>query len=123
MIDYMKKHESYVRQALGKTSDEKELRELLAYHDKQILWVQHERLAHLVVMLFVCLFLLLVLGYALTHMSVASISLSALFVILTVAYVIHYYRLENGVQRWYGMSNEIRRAVRRETEETPERAE
>jgi len=28
--------------------------------------------------------------------------------ILSGAYVFHYYRLENGMQRWYSLSNQIR---------------
>jgi hypothetical protein len=32
----------------------------------------------------------------------------SLLIILSVAYVINYYRLENGVQKWYRLSNEIR---------------
>jgi hypothetical protein len=119
MVDYMKKHESYVAAILEKASDEKQLRELLVYHDKQIRWMQHERLVHLIVMLFVCLFMLLALGYAITHMSAATLSLTALLVLLSVGYIIHYYRLENGVQRWYLISNRIRKAAYGETDETP----
>ena len=59
MIDYMKKHENYVKEMLGKKLDEEKLKELLSDHDKQIQWMQHERLVHLIVMLFVCLFTLL----------------------------------------------------------------
>ena len=109
MIDYIKKHERYVKEMLEKELDEEILRELLAYHDKQIQWMQHERLVHLIVMLFVCFFTLLVFGFAVIQTSVPSIILSIILLILSVAYIIHYYRLENGVQKWYLISNEIRR--------------
>jgi protein-S-isoprenylcysteine O-methyltransferase Ste14 len=111
MIDYMKKHENYVRDMLEKKLDEENLKELLAYHDKQIQWMQHERLVHLIVMLFVCLFTLLSFGFTVTRTSTPSIILSGLLLILSVAYVIHYYRLENGVQKWYLISNEIKRRL------------
>ena len=111
MIDYMKKHESYVKEMLGKKLDEEKLRELLAYHDKQIQWMQHERLIHLIVMLFVCLFMLLSFGFTIIRTSAPSIILSVLLLILSVAYIIHYYRLENNVQKWYLLSNQIRQKL------------
>jgi hypothetical protein len=108
MIDYMKKHESHVRAALEATRDPGSLRELLALHEKRIEWMQHERLVHLLVMLFVCLFALLSLGYALERPSVPAFLLSGLLLLLSAAYLLHYYRLENGVQKWYRLSDDIK---------------
>ena len=84
MIDFIERHETYVRELLAGHPEKETLAELLVYHDKQISWVQQERLAHLITMMFVCLFFLL------------------------AAYILHYYRLENSVQRWYVLSNQIR---------------
>jgi predicted RND superfamily exporter protein len=111
MIDYMKKHESYVQEVLAKNPDEEKLKELLAYHDKQIQWMQHERLVHLIVMLFICFFTLLIFGLTLIQTSIPSIILFVILLILSFAYIIHYYRLENGVQKWYEISNEIKRRL------------
>ena len=107
MIDYMKRHERYVKDVLEKNPDKEKLKELLAYHDKQIQWMQHERLVHLIVMLFVCLFTLLSFGFTVIRTSTPSLILSALLLILSVAYVIHYYQLENDVQKRYLLSNQI----------------
>ena len=60
MISYMKNHENYVKGILEQNTDAEKLKELLAYHDKQINWIQHERLVHLIVMLFVCLFTMMI---------------------------------------------------------------
>jgi hypothetical protein len=111
MIDYMKKHESYVQDMLTKNPDEEKLRELLVYHDKQIQWMQHERLAHLIVMLFICFFTLLIFGFAMIATSAPSIILFVILLVLSVAYIIHYYRLENGVQKWYLISNQIKQKL------------
>jgi hypothetical protein len=108
MIAYMKRHERYVKEMLENNLSREALLELLAYHDKQIQWLQHERLAHLITMLFVCLFFLLSFGFAIANLSLPYIILSALLMVLSVAYIIHYYRLENGVQRWYMLSNQIK---------------
>jgi hypothetical protein len=107
MIDYMKRHEQHVQEMLAKNLDAAVLNDLLADHDKQIQWMQHERLAHLITMLFVCLFTLLVLGFTIANPLLPCFILSGLLLILSAAYVIHYYRLENGVQRWYELANQI----------------
>ncbi|KQC07442.1 MAG: hypothetical protein APR62_00485 [Smithella sp. SDB] len=111
MIDYMKKHERYVNKMLGKKLDDENLKDLLAYHDKQIQWIQHERLVHLIVTLFVCLFALLSFGFTVNKFSTSFVILSALLLILSLAYIIHYYRIENGVQKWYVISNQIRQKL------------
>ena len=56
MIDYIKNHEQYVLSLLDTVLTRETLAELLACHDKQIVWMQHERMAHLITMMFVCLF-------------------------------------------------------------------
>jgi sensor histidine kinase YesM len=96
---------------LNKNLNNEELKELLSYHDKQIRWMQHERLVHLIVMLFVCFFTLLIFGFAVIQASVPSIILSVIFLFLTAAYIIHYYRLENSVQRWYLISKQIKKMI------------
>lgn len=108
MIAYMKKHELFVREMLSKKPGSEKLWELLAYHDKQIQWMQHERLVHLIVTLFVCLFMLLSWGFAIIKPSIPAITLAVLLLILSLAYIIHYYRLENNVQKWYSLSGEIK---------------
>ena len=112
MIDYMKKHEEYINEMLNKNLNNEELKDLLFYHDKQIRWMQHERLVHLIVMLFVCFFTLLIFGFTLIKASMPVLLLAVIFMILSVAYLIHYFRLENRVQRWYGISNQIKQILR-----------
>lgn len=104
----MKDHENYVKEILEKNPDAEKLRELLTYHDKQIKWMQHERLVHLIVMLFVCFFTLIIFAFAVIRPSLSAILLFVILLILSVAYILHYFRLENGVQKWYLISNNIR---------------
>ena len=108
MINYMRRHERYVREMLEKNPSEEARADLLAHHAEQIQWMQHERLVHLLTMLFVCLFTLLTWGFTFIRPAIACFILSALFSILTIAYIIHYYRLENGIQKWYELSDQIR---------------
>ena len=110
MIDYMKRHERYVGEMLEKNLIREAWQDLLAYHDQQIRWMQHERLVHLMIMLSVCLFALLSLGFVVLAPTLPFFILLALLIILSSAYIFHYYRLENGVQKWYELSGEIRTA-------------
>jgi len=110
MIGYMKRHECYIREMMEKNLSREAWRDLLAYHDQQIWWMQHERLVHLIIMLSVCLFALLSLGLVVLAPALPLFILLALLILLASAYIFHYYRLENGVQKWYDLSGEIRTA-------------
>jgi hypothetical protein len=99
-------HEALVERALaeGDVSDE-----LAAYHERQVGYLQAERLAHLLVTLAVSGFALLT---GLMVPVVGSLPVAALLVVLlalAAAYIGHYYRLENAVQRWYGLSRRLER--------------
>ena len=108
MIAYMKKHKRYVKNMLEACPSTEALAELMVHHERQIARMQHERMAHLITTLFVCLFFLLSFGWTITHFTVPYIALSTLLLVLAAAYLLHYYRLENGVQSWYRLSDEIR---------------
>ncbi len=85
----------------------KDLEKLYEYSRTQIAWVCHERLVHLIVTLF---FGFLLLISASVTMFLGELLFGILFAILLVVvffYVVHYYRLENGVQRLYLISNQI----------------
>ncbi|MCX6565090.1 MAG: hypothetical protein NTW38_01470 [Candidatus Aminicenantes bacterium] len=108
MTAYIRRHEKDILRKLATNPPKEAIGELLTYHNKQIAWLQHERLAHLITMLFVCLFFLLALGFTLDHFSLPALILTVLLLVLSTAYVFHYYRLENTVRRWYSISNRMR---------------
>ena len=74
------------------------------HHDRRVREFQHERLIHLIVTMSTALFMLLTVGWALAQPSVGAAAMAVLLVALTAAYLVHYYRLENGVQRLYRLS-------------------
>jgi hypothetical protein len=117
MWEYMKRHEAFVRRALGTGEGAGEgagegeavvplggLREL---HEQMIRRMQHERLIHLIVTMFCATFLLLTIGFTSVHPSIGGAVLAALLLVLVAAYLVHYFRLENGVQRWYHLADRI----------------
>lgn len=110
MWQYLKLHETYVRELLdGKHGAPTAARwaEALAFHETQLSRMQHERLIHLLVTMFVALFGLLALGFVAVHTTLPGLIVVPLLLVLTAAYLLHYFRLENGVQSWYHLGNRL----------------
>ncbi len=103
----LKLHEAFIRSALAGELGEVPWAELRDFHEQQLRFMQHERLIHLIVILFVATFFLLTTGFVMLHTSWAGAALAGLLLILLSAYLVHYFRLENGVQRWYVLSNRL----------------
>ncbi len=82
-------------------------KELINYYNFQIKFFQHERLVHLLVTLFTSL---VGLGLFVVGLFISSIVLNFLcvvFVLLSFVYIVHYYKLENGVQKLYDLYDKL----------------
>lgn len=106
MYKYLQAHEKRMLELLA-SADEQDWESIRAYHLIQIGFIQHERLVHLIVTLAVAFIMLGAFVVSAFYPGVASISLDIILTILEIFYLVHYYRLENGVQRWYGIYNRI----------------
>jgi hypothetical protein len=110
MWGYAREHEALIERALrgegGAAVDEP----LRALHARRLAWLQHERLVHLLVLLTVSLCLLLAVGLCLLRPSPAAGGLTALLLVLELPYLLHYWRLENAVQRWYRLADRLAQA-------------
>ena len=107
MEAYLKRHEAFVRGQLASAGDGADWPGLARFHRAQIGYMQHERLVHLLVTLFFGLSALLTLLVLVLHPRTLMGVLLLLLLGLLAPYLMHYYRLENGVQRWYHLANEI----------------
>lgn len=107
MWKYLKLHEAFVVAALEGKRGAVDWQQLKAWHAKQLSFLQHERLIHLLVLLTCSVLLVLSIGSLALAPGLASFGTAALLLGLVSAYVVHYFRLENGVQRWYHLSNRI----------------
>lgn len=108
MNDYIKKHEAYIMSLLDK-NDNQEWDKIKEYHKVQIVFMQHERLVHMIVTLFFGLFLAISLGLVLLFNMSLLFLLVFILGVVEVFYIVHLYGLEKGVQRWYGLYNELSR--------------
>ena len=84
---------------------EKFLEDLL----KEIQIYQHERLIHLIVTVFVGIVSIIILGFSLVVENIFLIILLFLLILLFIPYILHYYFLENGVQKLYKFYWEIKK--------------
>ena len=100
--------EKHVNESLKKKKSKSFYEELLPLHQEKIAQLQHERLIHLLVMLFVAAFGFVSVFFTMILAEVWLGLLDLIFMILTLAYIFHYRNLENTTQRWYGLLDKIR---------------
>lgn len=108
-FDMDKNHTIIAKKDIAPTR--KDYEALLKNHLNQIAFFQHERLVHLIVMV---LFAVLAFAVAIITLFLPSIPLFILLaalMVLLVPYIIHYYLLENGVQKMYKQYDELSKRI------------
>ncbi|MGN0647884.1 MAG: hypothetical protein ACI4J3_04555 [Oscillospiraceae bacterium] len=81
--------------------------ELIRNHLQKIEFMQHERLIHFLVTMLFALGLFLMMGTFLVAETVLLLPLLFLILILLIPYILHYYFLENSVQKMYRIYDEL----------------
>ena len=89
--------------------------ELLRLHRTKIQYLQHERLVHLIVLVMTVFGELFTVALVLALPETVPYSLIAMYgvLILLAFYFRHYFLLENTVQHWYRLDDEIMEEVRK----------
>lgn len=105
IMSYCREHENRLEKELAAGA---EPHELLAWHEKKLAWLQHERLIHLLVTILTTIAFIFTaaLGIYLEG-NPAAVFLCAVLFVLLCAYLIHYFRLENTVQHWYRLAEQL----------------
>ena len=111
MITYLKSHEIYMREILLKNDEHTDWQRVKTLHEQKLNNFQHERLIHLIVMLTTSLAALLSFFFTLLLDIPAFLILTLVLLILSIAYVIHYFKLENGVQRLYRLGDALEKRL------------
>lgn len=114
MTQYIKAYlsyiESFIKNRLETASDE-EIEKVLSEFETKIAYFQHERLIHLIVTMFFALFTLMEIAmifFADTFtVFIVMVTLLLIFLVLLIAYICHYYFLENSVQKMYRLRDKI----------------
>lgn len=103
-------HYQIVIKRLETAKSQTDLAELAHYHRTRVQEFQHERLIHLLVTFFFAgLFLAVLVAFLATAAMGVAMNcllglLSLILFVLELAYIRHYYQLENGVQRLYELT-------------------
>ena len=98
-------HNTIVKKDVAPTRKEYEM--LLTRHLEQIAFFSHERLVHLLVMVLFAILAFTVFVMTYFAPSPGLIVLFAVILVLLIPYIMHYYTLENGVQKMYKQYDEI----------------
>ena len=88
--------------------------DLIAVHREKIAILQHERLVHLIVTVMVVIAELFVVDLVLLHPEVVGIPGAVVMLglaVLLAFYFYHYFFLENTVQRWYKILEEMEKDI------------
>ena len=110
MKNFIREHESMIEEALKRTDEIHVLRD---HHERQIQYLQAERFAHLFVLLAVAFFTVGSLVALTLQPGALTAAVLGGFLLLVVPYVLHYFRLENAVQRWYKLARQMDRTMGR----------
>lgn len=97
MKNYLQNYIKYIDECLKDKNIN--MKELKKEHLTKISFFQHERFIHLIVTLFYVLFMLVFLG--LGAVFIGFLIAGIILLIIVLLYVVHYFRLENGVQYLY----------------------
>jgi len=103
-------HEQWVRDAPGQGLGTKDI---LAWHERKLAWLQHERLIHLIVLVMTVIGEIALIGFAMGTPNAFPASWVLLLIVTVVLafYVRHYFFLENTVQHWYRIAEELHRQL------------
>ncbi len=109
-------HGQYIENRIQAGLSAEDAKALLALHEKKLSWLMHERLIHLIVLFMTVVLVLFSLALVLfaPDTSPASLIMFAILFVLLIFYVKHYFFLENTVQRWYVIDDELQKSVKRD---------
>lgn len=107
MKAYISKYINQVEEFMKSDRSVAEYQKLLAEFETKINYFQHERLIHLIVTVLFALLEMSAIYVILIAPNLGAIVFSIMFLVLLVPYVMHYYFLENSVQKMYTMRDDI----------------
>ena len=111
MIRFLNQHLGEINKKI-KEGDGREWKSILKHHRETIKFIQHERLIHLLVMLAVGIKFLMAMLFTLIYPKPILFVIDGLLLVLLIPYLVHYFRLENGVQKLYWIDKLIEKKVK-----------
>ncbi len=97
MLAYLK----WMNDILNNPPEDIDYNDLMRRHKDEIMFFQHERFIHLIVMFLFAISTIIVLLVTVISFQMSLVLLFAALLVLLIPYIRHYFLLENGVQKMY----------------------
>lgn len=111
MYKYLQNQIKNIENLLSAKQKAPDLIQIQKEHRIRIQYLQHERLIHLLITLFFGACFLITSLFLLIIQILPLLLIDGIFLIMTLAYIFHYFHLENGVQKLYRLDDEIGKKV------------
>ena len=108
MKNYMYNYINEIENKLNKKITKEDIEELKT----KISFFSHERLIHLLITLFFALISIIFTGICLSSFNYFIYVILLILYIMDIFYIIHYYRLENGVQYLYKLYDQMNKKIK-----------
>lgn len=108
MKKYLYDYISETEKKLEKNVNEKDIEELVL----KISFFSHERLVHLLVTLFFALISIVFTVLCFNYFNCFMYTITLILYIMVLFYIVHYYRLENGVQYLYKLYDKMNKKIK-----------
>jgi hypothetical protein len=102
-----KEYDGKIKKIILEKTSSVDWKEILKYHQKMILRIQHERLVHLLVTIFAGLVMTATVFIVIITQKADLLALALILLVLFAAYLLHYRFLENTTQEWYKIEDKI----------------
>lgn len=107
MKKYLEEYLRYIEKILSEHDENTDVTELKSKHLIKIQFMQHERLVHFLVTMLVTIVLIVSICTYVLDGSFLLLPLVLVVLGLCTAYIMHYYFLENSVQKMYRLYDDI----------------
>lgn len=108
MHKYLQSYLDFINRRLEEDEmSSEELLDLKEEHLRQIAFMQHERFIHLIVTVLFALMMFISLGTYATSGNIMFAVLAILILMPLIPYIMHYYFMENSVQKMYTQYNKM----------------
>lgn len=106
-----KKYDLEIKKILSEKNSDTDWERILKNHKSMIKRIQHERLIHLLVTIFVGIVMSFSSITTIVFKETSLLVLDIPLIILFLFYIFHYYFLENTTQSWYRLEDQIKKEV------------
>lgn len=101
MKKYIKSYRLYIDSLLETASEDVSWKKTSEEHIKKIGFFQHERLVHLIVTALIAILTIISAAVSVVSGNLMMSVLTIMFLVLLIPYIMHYFTLENEVQKMY----------------------